>query len=381
MTLRLPFLDSMFKSLRVPERMYQIAMWTISIVFASFLGGLGAQIISELPGVDTAISIDQFVDRGRLTAIQSTRERLETAQATLGPQRDSAQLALTSAANAWSNAKSSFDAWIATRTATTDAAQDPEVLQRTREVEALKGTERIAQASVERLDAELLRVQQQIDAGQREEAEMREAAQPAYRTAQFNLELRVFLIRLALTLPLLLVSWWLVRRKRGSQYWPLLRGFVLFSLLAFFVELVPYLPSYGGYVRSVVGVIACIAIGHYAIKWMQGYIARRAAAEKESEVTRRQALRTDDALKRMAINVCPGCERPIAGGNSAGSPAPANFCVHCGMKLFDNCGTCSTRKNAFFSYCPSCGTGTGATMPTMPVVPPAPPFGASPSPA
>jgi hypothetical protein len=366
MALRFPILDSMFKSLRVPERLYQIAMWTISLIFASFLGGLGQQIISELPGVDTSISVEQFMDPGKRASLQRERERLDASQTALTPQRDSAQLAFTAATNAWSNARSSFDAWIATRTATTDPNQDPEVLRRTREVETLKVDERRAQQTVERLDAELLRVEQSLESVSRQENELRESAQPAYRNAQFNLELRVFLIRLALTLPLLLVAWWLVRRKRSSQYWPLMRGFVIFAVLAFFVELVPYLPSYGGYVRSVVGVVACLVIGHYAIRWMQDYLRRRAEAEQKSEVVRRQALRTDDALKRMALNVCPGCERPIAGGVSAGSPAPANFCVHCGMKLYDNCGSCSTRKNAFFTYCPSCGVGTGATMPTSP---------------
>jgi hypothetical protein len=354
----------MLKSLRVPERLYQIAMWAITLVFASFLSGLGAQLVADLPGVDTSVTLDDFVDRAAADALTAERERLEARQRTLMPTRDSAQLVATSAGNAWSSAKSAFDAWIATRTATTDPAQDPEVLRRTREVEALKGSERVAQEAVERLDAELLSVRQSLDdAGRRDQA-LRDGARPAFTKAQFATELRVFGIRLALTLPLLVVAWWLVRRKRQSPWWPLLRGVVLFAVTAFFVELVPYLPSYGGYVRSVVGVVACILLGRWGISWMQAYVARREAAERQSEATRRQALKGDDAIKKMTLNLCPGCERPIAAGAASGSPAPANFCVHCGLTLFNQCGACGTRKNAFFTYCPACGTSAGAAPPT-----------------
>jgi hypothetical protein len=347
----------MLRSLRVPEKLFALAAWAVSFLFASFLIGLGGKVVGDLPGVEQRLSIEQFVEPGRMARFRATRDSLARLERERTDARERAQLALTASGNAYQASRASFQNWISTRTATVDPRQDPEVVQRTRALDALGAGSRAAQADVERLDAELLAITQAREARDREEDRVMDAARGAYERATFWQELRVFGIRLALTLPLLGIAAWLVARKRKSEYWPLARGFVLFALFAFFVELVPYLPSYGGYVRYGVGVIASAVAGVWVIRAMRRYLAQRAEVEAQSEQERRRRLGYEEAIRRMAANVCPGCERPIGGpgGRPGENAAAANYCVHCGMHLYDECRACGTRKNAFFPYCPTCG--------------------------
>ena len=356
----------MLKSLRVPEKLFQLASWAVSIVFASFLIGLGGKIVGDLPGVEQRIAVEQFADSSALARGRVVRDSLSRVQLDQEAARDRARLRFSASSNAYRSARGSFENWIATRTATTDPRQDPEVVRRTRELDQLKAGERAAQIEVDSLESDILRVSQAQDAQLRAEADLLEAARVRYDRARFRQELKVFAIRLALTLPLLLVAWWLLATKRRSRYWPLARGFVLFAIFAFFVELVPYLPSYGGYVRYGVGVIASAIAGVYVIRAMQRYMVRRAEAERRSERERRQALDYEAALRQVAAGVCPGCERAIATGPDG---KQSNFCGHCGMTLHDSCGACGTRKNAFYQYCPTCGVATGTPSAPAPAAP------------
>jgi thiol:disulfide interchange protein len=346
----------MFKSLRVPERVFALAMAVVSLVFAGFLIGLGSQVVADLPKIEQALSPEQFTPPGQLQAL---RERQRAAQKALTETEERQQrlrLDATAAANAYASARSAYGNWIAARTATTDPAQDPEVLQRTRALDGLQQRQREAQAAAEQADAAALQQQQAMAAMQRDEARMLDDARTAYEAALFRQELRVFGVRLAVTLPLLALAAWLVWKKRQSEYWPLWRGFVLFALFTFFFELVPYLPSYGGYVRSIVGIVLTVLAGLAVIKAMRRYLARRQQVEQQGEAERRRSLmheRHEDALKKLGAGVCPGCERPVL----TTGEVPADFCVHCGMTLFDHCRACGTRKNVFFRYCPKCGTG------------------------
>lgn len=355
----------MFNRLRVPANLFSVVMWLVSLVFAGFLSGLGGQLVADLPRLEDPLSVEQFIDAQSLQATRTATRALDQTRRELEQTHQQQQLAMTAASNAYTSARGAYDNWLATRTATTDPAQDPEVVDRTRALDALKATERAAQSAIERTDQRLLDTDQRLAQERQRLALLTEAAEGDYRSATFTREMRVFGTRLALTLPLLAVAGWLIAKKRQSDYWPLMRGFVLFAVFTFFFELVPYLPSYGGYVRSVVGIVLTVVVGHYVIKAMRRYLAKRQEAAVKTEAQRRQSLGYEDALKKMAANVCPGCERAIvalaqASGGAAGAALPSNFCVHCGMKLFDACGQCQTRKNAFFHYCPSCGVDAKA---------------------
>jgi len=347
------------KALLAPGRILAAAAWAVSVIFAGFLIGLGGRIVADLPRLERELRAEDFVaPPGALDGLRAQVDRETSVVSAAQQDVERAGLRAQEAAAAYSVGQASHQAWIAARTATTDPAQDPEVLRRTRELDELKAREREAQQGVEVLNRQLLDARQRIDSLRQREAELLAAAQGAFDRSRFWQELRVFGARLALTLPLLVLGAWFWAKKRGADYWPLYRGFVLFAVFTFFFELVPYLPSYGGYVRYAVGVVFTAVAGHYVIRAMRRYLARRQAVEQQTEAERRSALGRDEAVKKLAAGVCPGCERPVMSTDKA----PANFCVHCGLKLFDECGRCGTRKNAFFRYCPACGdagAGTG----------------------
>ena len=340
----------MSKSLRLSEKWFNRALWLIALVLAGFLIGLGNVIVGDLPQVDDAISRETFIDHGVVDPLRLARDAAQRAAQAAEPPLEQAELKLQAAAQAYLSGRETFDNWVATRTATAQPGQDGELISRTNALDALKAGEDKARLAAEaqrqiRLDAE--------QAGNRARAALEPyeiTAERQYQQALRASELRVFGYRLALTLPLLVIAGYLFVRQRKGKYWPFVWGFIIFALFAFFVELVPYLPSYGGYVRFSVGIIVTLLIGRYAIVALNRYRAEAMLAEAQPDKVRRDVLSYDAALARLDKKVCPGCERPV----DLKDPA-IDFCPHCGIGLFDHCQACAARKNAFSPFCHACG--------------------------
>ncbi len=349
----------MARGVRVPERAFGIAMWAVSVVLGAFIIGLGNLVIGDLPQVEQQVTQEQFVESAAMRTIRGELRTIQSRRGAIDDKLQIARLQLEQAQKASQTGTETFQAWIQTRTATTNPQQDPEVIARTRTLEQLKGNERALQSAVDALDNERVPLNQRESSLMEQQSRLQSQAYPAYEKAMFWQDLRIFLLRLAITLPMLLVAGWLVAKKRKSDHWPLMRGFVLAAVFVFFVELVPYLPSYGGYIRYGVGILLTIIAGHYLIKNMRAYLARRQAVELQAEQERRKLVSHDEAFKKMTAKVCPGCDRPIA----AMEGSETNFCVHCGMTLFDHCGSCDKRKMAFFRYCMACGTPAAEAAP------------------
>lgn len=346
----------MLKSKKARETTFSVLMWIVSVVLAGFLIGLGGLIIGDLPRVSNPVTIDQFIDASELARLGAERTRLEEAEQTIVERLQQAERNLLEAQNDAESAQLSFDNWIATRTATTDPTQDPEVIARTRALDALREAERSAERIRDQISAELNAHRQLYAPIDQARYELEAAAQPRYEAARFMQELRVFALRLAFTLPLLVVALLLLLQKKKGDYWPLQRGFVLFAAFAFFVELVPYLPDYGGYVRYGVGILLTLVVGHFIVRWMRTYLAGREAAEAQAQEERQRSIEYEDALKKLAAKACPSCDRTIATTDEA----PPDFCVHCGIQLHNRCTQCQARKFAFFRYCMQCGAPAGA---------------------
>lgn len=198
---------------RMRERAFGVAMWAVSILFAFFRLGLGRAVIGDLPAVTRPVALEQFLNPDEVARIEAQLRELDAAEAAARERLRLADERLSAAAGDYAAEKAAFDNWIAARTATTDPAQDPEVLRRTRALDALKSAERDAERARAGVAGELDAVGRARAERALERSALEEAVRPRFERERFLQRLKVFGARLAFVLPVLLAAGWLLFQK------------------------------------------------------------------------------------------------------------------------------------------------------------------------
>ncbi len=340
------------KTNRQPEKWFRILLWIIALIFAGFLIGLGGKIVGDLPLIQSEPKeiADYVDDKNTYQQLKQELTRQQNIQKDIQNQYDTVSLQLEQQKTITQNAQHSFNNWLATRSVTEQSTQNPEVIKRTNELDNLKAKEAEIQKNLAVIEQKQLSSEQSYNDTQDKIQNLEDIAQHAKTQDDQKIELRVFIYRLLITLPLLLLAWYLFTRHRNGNLWPFVWGFGFFALFVFFVELVPYLPSYGGYVRYGVGIILTFVGGRYAIIAMNHYLQRKKVEEEISRNQRQSQLNYEQAQNKLAKSICPSCERKLDLTDNN-----LDFCPHCGICIFNYCDNCHTRNNAFNHYCYKCG--------------------------
>jgi hypothetical protein len=334
---------------RGPERLVRLGQWLIALLFAYFLIQVGASLIADLPLLSPRPQQERFLDMAGVA-------RLERQQQPVQQRRDQLQEEINRlterqllAGQAVEREQTSFETWRAARSATEQSEQNPEVIARARQLDRLLRQQ-------QEINSERSRLEGQLDAARKDLRPIQEQLDQLRRQARQRAELLAFAIRLLFVGPLLALALWQFRCYRSSDQWPFVWGFLLFGLFAFFVELVPYMPSFGSYIRYGVGALLTFAVGRSLIRWLNAYLLRKQQEQTAPQEQRQHQIRYEKALQSLVRNQCPSCERnlPLREGSLP------NYCMHCGLQLQRNCGACGSHHFACFPYCPSCGQPAAA---------------------
>lgn len=346
------------------KRTTKVINWLIAIVLCVFLILLSNKIISDLDTSITAPSFDEFVDKSSSDKLKEKEDDVEQRLKILNEKVLNVRKMINVAQKNKNDEQQSFDNWIQTRGTLGNSNQDKEVLQRVHKLDDLTKIEQSWQYKEDSLRRESSFLYEDLDKINADLGELNKQARIAFNKVQDTYDLKVFFIRLLFVVPILVLGIFFFMRFRNSKFAPLFLGFSLFSLYAFFFGLVPYLPSYGGYIRYTVGILLTIWLGYYAIKKLTAYSKRKKAELEASGIERAEKLADEVVEKSFNNHVCPSCGKDFLLKNwdatiavDVKSVQPmTNFCRYCGLQLMKTCETCNHLNYAHLTYCVKCGS-------------------------
>ena len=346
------------------EKTSQLLYYSISVVLCVFLILFANKIIDDLDTATVKPEVKNFINEARMSGLTEKHIALQGEIEELTNKNDLIEKTATTARGNYANEKESFENWLKTRKTLGSPGKDQEVLDRAQRLDAYYKIEQdwrlqynARQALVEEKTKQQEQTQKLIDQETQRAEEQLQAELKRY-------DLKVFLVRLLFVGPILALGVFFFIRYRKHKFWPLFFGFTLFSFYAFFFGLVPYLPSYGGYIRYAVGIALSAGLGYYAIKTIRAYMERKQEELKVSTPERAKNVRLEVAEKALDNHYCPSCgkdfirkkwESPLASTENDIFKFVTDFCRHCGLELFSACTTCGNKNFSHLPFCASCG--------------------------
>ena len=347
------------------EKTSKYLNYMIALVLCGFLISLSGKLMDDVDQWKESPQLASFED---LDLIAKENRRVSEIEAEIEVKRGqekSLQNTLEIADNKYDNAKESFDNWLKARKTIGSPKEDKAILKRAKKLDEYFKIQQDWKKELQVLntDIQAMRASKSVVNDRIIEAQDRAYELQAKAIQKYNL--KVFLIRLLFILPILLLGIFFIVKFRKHKYWPLFLGFVLFSFYAFFFGLVPYLPSYGGYIRYSVGIILSVVFGIYAINKIKAFIARKKNELKAPTTERAKKVQTETAEKALDAHMCPSCgkdfivkkwDKPSDKKKQYSSYGlVTNFCRFCGLELFKPCGKCGEENFVHLPYCASCG--------------------------
>lgn len=347
------------------EKTSKLINYIIAIVLCGFLISLSGKLIDDVDEWKERPTVEQFQNADFLTLKNSEIEKIDLKINLKGEKKSSVENTIKVVNSNYVNAKKSFDNWLEARKTVGSPKEDKDVLNRANELDEYYKSQQEWKKELAEITNEINlltknknKIEELID-------EEKERAYGEREKAIRKYDLKVFLIRLLFILPILLLGIFFIIKFRKHKYWPLFLGFVLFSFYAFFFGLVPYLPSYGGYIRYTVGIILSVLFGVYAINKIRAFIEQKKNELKISTTERSKKVQTETAEKALDDHMCPSCGKDFIvkkWDKSAGKKDKAetygivtNFCRFCGLELFKKCKKCDSENFAHLPFCSNCG--------------------------
>ena len=340
----------------------------ISAIVCFFLILLAGRILDDLGSSVTYPKAEDYHNRSLVDSIENSKkvisQQLEVYNNKLLQIEKSSQLAKEN----YEGQKTSFDNWLSARKTIGEPKQDKEVLTRANEMDNYFSIQQKWKQQLSLLKDTVDNLQNKLNLLDNDLNKERNQSQITFDKAVSKYELHVFLIRLLFILPILALGIYFYLKKRNDKYSPIFLGFTFFALYAFFVQLVPYLPSYGGYLRYTVGILLSIAGGYYTINNIKSYLERRRAMLQESSAERMKKVQsnTETAFKAYEQHLCPSCGKDFIykgwnklsiGKESESGLMISNYCRQCGLQLYKKCEQCGEYHFAHLPFCGNCGNG------------------------